>query len=374
MKTITRTLALASGLALAAAQTHALNWTEGFKKGNPEIKSITQITFGPEGILFAADSKAAAVIAIETGDNKPGPAGALKIENINQKVAALLGTSADLTQISDMAVNPVSHKTYLAVSRGRGPEAVPVLVRVDSASQLEVVALDKVNFSRVALPKAPLDKEPAPAAGGNRFGGGGNPRMESITDIAFVGDRVLVAGLSNEEFSSSLRSIPFPFDKEVEPTSVEIYHGSHGRYETRAPIRTFVPMKIGDETQLLAAYTCTPLVQVPLKQIEPNAKVKGKTVAELGNRNRPIDMIVYNKDGKDYLLLANSSRGVMKVATDNLTQVEPITAPVPDKKGLSYETIADWTGIEHLDKLDAKNCVVIRKTDAGQILEAKLLP
>jgi hypothetical protein len=371
MKTITQTFALATAFTLAT-QTYAINWTEGFKKGNPEIKSITQITFGPEGILFAADSKSAAVIAIDTGDNKAAPAGSIKIDNIDQKVAALLGTTAKEIKIADMTVNPVSHKPYLAVSRGLGPDAIPVVVRVDSANHLEVVALDKVNFSRADLPKAPLDKEPAPA--GNRPGGGGNPRMESITDIAFLNDRVLIAGLSNEEFSSSLRSIPFPFDKEVEPTSVEIYHGSHGRYETRAPIRTFVPMKIGDETQLLAAYTCTPLVQFPVNQLQPNAKVKGKTVAELGNRNRPIDMIVYNKDGKDYLLLANSSRGVMKVATDNITQVEPITSPVPDKKGLAYETIADWSGIEHLDKLDAKNCVVIRKTDAGQTLEAKLLP
>ncbi len=41
----------------------------------------------------------------------------------------------------------------------------------------------------------------------------------------------------------------------------------------------------------------------------------GTTIAELGNRNRPTDMIVYSKDGKDYLLIANTSRGVMKVPT-----------------------------------------------------------
>jgi len=29
-------------------------------------------------------------------------------------------------------------------------------------------------------------------------------------------------------------------------------------------------------------------------------------------------MIVYQKDGKDYLLLANSSRGVMKVTTEKI--------------------------------------------------------
>jgi len=53
-------------------------------------------------------------------------------------------------------------------------------------------------------------------------------------------------------------------------------------------------------------------------RLKPGAKVKGKTVAELGNRNRPIDMIVYQKGGKDYLLLANSSRGVMKINADEI--------------------------------------------------------
>jgi len=51
-----------------------------------------------------------------------------------------------------MAVNPASRSAYLAVSRGRGPDAIPVLVRVKSDGQPEVVALDKVKFSRGELP------------------------------------------------------------------------------------------------------------------------------------------------------------------------------------------------------------------------------
>src|SRR4029077_4219966 len=117
--------------------------------------------------------------------------------------------------------------------------------------------------------------------------------QESITDIGFLEDRVLVAGMSNEEFASTLRAIPFPFKTTANVTSVEIYHGSHGQFDTRARVRTFVPFKVGNEPQLLAAYTCTPLVQFPLSQIQPGAKIKGKTIAELGNRNRPLDMIVY---------------------------------------------------------------------------------
>jgi len=65
--------------------------------------------------------------------------------------------------------------------------------------------------------------------------------LESITDIGFLEDRVLIAGLSNEEFASTLRDVRFPFTKVAGGTSVEIYHGAHGKFETRAARRTFVP-------------------------------------------------------------------------------------------------------------------------------------
>jgi hypothetical protein len=368
MKTMLRSLSFTAALAFAASQAFAINWTANFKEGSPEFKSIGQLAFGPDGILFAADSKSAAIIAIDTGDNKAAGGRPMKVEGINEKVAALLGTNAKDVLINDLAVNPISHKAYLSVSRGRGPDAVPALVRVDTSGNLELVALDKVKFSRAELADAPMDKI---VGEGNRQS---NPRMESITDLAYLDDKVLVAGLSNEEFSSSLRTIPFPFATIKNGAIVEIYHGSHGRYETRAPIRTFVPLNVGHEPQLIAAYTCTPLVQMPLKDLTPGAKVKGKTVAELGNMNRPIDMIAYQKDGKDYLLLANSARGVMKVSTDKIEETQGITQRISDKAGLTYETVKDVSGVEQLAAFDANNALVVRKTDKGQDLEALPLP
>jgi hypothetical protein len=350
---------------------HAVNWTSGMSEGKPQIKSISQLAFGPEGILFIADSKSAAVFAVVTGDTKEAPgAETLKVENITEKIAALLGTSAEQILIDDLAVNPLSHVPYLAVSRGRGPEATPVVIRARVGGKLEAFDLDRVKFSRAELPDAPVD---GVVGEGNRKS---NPRQEAITDIAFLEDRVLVAGLSNEEFASTLRAIPFPFKTVPNGTSVEIYHGSHGRFETRAPIRTFVPFNVGNEPSLLAAYTCTPLVQFPIKELAPGAKIKGKTVAELGNRNRPIDMIVYKKGGKDYLLLANSSRGVMKISTDKLEGAEKIESPVRDvTKGQGYETIANWTGVDHLDKLDAQHALVLRHGEGKSVnLETFELP
>jgi hypothetical protein len=186
-----------------------------------------------------------------------------------------------------------------------------------------------------------------------------------------------VAGLSNEEFASKLRAIPYPFATVDGGTSVEIYHGAHGRFETRSPVRTFVPFKVGNEAHLLAAYTCTPLVQFPIKELAPGAKIKGKTIAELGNRNRPLDMIVYQKDGKDYLLLANSSRGIMKITTDQIENAESISQPVSGggKKGLPYETIESWTGIDQLDRLDPQHALVVRRAESGSLdLESRELP
>ena len=50
-------------------------------------------------------------------------------------------------------------------------------------------------------------------------------------------------------------------------------------------------------------------------------------------------MVVYNKGGKDYLLLANSVRGVMKIPTAEFGTAEAITTPPSIPGGIKYETI-----------------------------------
>src|SRR5205085_699929 len=97
----------------------------------------------------------------------------------------------------------------------------------------------------------------------------GKQRQEAITKIAYDDGRVFVAGLSNEDFSSQLRAIPFPFTEAGKGTSVEIYHGSHGRLETKSPVRTFALYKNKSDENLLAAYTCTPLVKIPVAELKP---------------------------------------------------------------------------------------------------------
>jgi hypothetical protein len=350
------------GLGLATALASPA-MAAGLETGTPDLKSAGALAFGPDGILFVGDTKAATLFAIDTGDRGPVARGTFKVEAVNRKIAEAIGTEPDQILINDMAINPASGKAYLSVSRGKGPNALPVIVRVDAAGKVEPISLEKVPFAKAELPDPPS----ASAARG--------ARAETITDLAYVDGRVFIAGLSNEEFSSRLLAIPYPFADSGKGTSIEIYHGAHGRLETKSPVRTFAAYRINGEPYLLAAYTCTPLVKLPVAALKPGGHYKGTTVAELGNRNKPLDMIVYNKEGKDYLLLANSSRGVMKIKTEGVDSAESISSPVTDTKGQAYETIAGLKGVVQLDTLDKDHAVVlIQANDGSMNIESIDLP
>jgi hypothetical protein len=359
------------GLALAVialvATGQAADLAASLKSGNAELKSAGPLAFAPEGILLVGDAIGAAVFAIGTGDTSGDPEKVkLDVPSLDEKVAAALGTKANDILINDLAINPASGNAYLSVSRGRGPSATPVIIRIDGTGKIS-----EVSFKNVPFAKADLPNPPAPGGGTGKKGGG---RGEAITDLAYIDGRVVVAGLSNEEFASNLRSIPFPFQTADKGTSVEIYHGAHGAFETRSPVRTFAIYQIAKEPHVLAAYTCTPLVKFPLAELKPGQKVRGTTVAELGNRNRPLDMVIYQDGGKDFVLLANSSRGVMKISTDNLERTEGITTRIKEKSGQTYDTIAELKGVEQLDRLNKGNAVIITRAEGKMDLKTIALP
>ena len=98
-------------------------------------------------------------------------------------------------------------------------------------------------------------------------------RTEAITSLAFVDGKVIVAGLSNEEFASTLRAIPYPFAEADKGAGIEIFHGAHGRLETHAPVRTFVPYKIGGADYILAVLHLHPAGQDP--GVRPEGRGEG---------------------------------------------------------------------------------------------------
>lgn len=352
---------LACGLSANAAD----QW--GLAQGKVELKSAGPLAFGPDGILLVGDTQAAAIVAVATDDLKGEPAKtSINIEKLNEQVAGLLNTKSDV-KIADMVVNPNSGNVYLSVAAG---DQV-ALVRIDAKGALSKLDLSNARSSKVALPNPPEDKV---VGEGPRKA---NRRSESITDLAYVEGKVIVSGLTSGASPSAVREIVFPFKDADQGTPIEIYHGAHGKLEDYAVVRTFVPFTIGGEPSLLAGFTCTPLVKFPLSSLEKGQKTRGTTVAELGNRNRPLDMIVYKKDGKDFLLMANSARGVMKISTDNIQRPDGITAPVTGGglAGQTYETIAAWQGVVQLDKLNDTHAVVLTQGEGSAVsLKTVALP
>jgi hypothetical protein len=358
---------LAGAMIAGAAAAIALTATAAPAPG-VTVQSAGSLAFAPNGVLLIGDSAGAQVVALDTGDTAKGGPGKVGVEDLTGKIAALLGTTADQVAVNDVAVNPISGSAYIAVSRGLGPDAKPVILKADRAGKLTEVKLDAAK-----LTAAPLSDAPAPDAKNAR---GQLLRTDAITDIGFVNGQVLVAGLSNEEFASSMRSIPYPFKGAAEKSaSIEIYHGSHGRFETAAPVRTFITYDIGGKPNVLAGYLCTPLVKIPVSEFKPGAKIKATTIAELGNMNRPLDMISYKQDGKDVILMANSARGVMKLDAKDIDKYASIEARIADKAGVPYTTIADLKNVTQLDKVDDKTAVIL-VAEAGKpaMLETIALP
>ena len=318
---------------------------------SPTPQSVGILTFGPENILFVGDTKGAAVFALDVADMGHGSSAPLEMDGVDRKIAAMLGVGAADLLINDMAVHPASQNAYLSVMRGRGEGAIPLLIRVTGSGEVEEVAFEGMNYSMIELSNSPGPDQ--------RYGRRAAARQYSITDMAFVDGQVLVAGLSNEEFASNMRRIPFPFADRQSSTSLQIYHVSHGQTETHAPVMTFMPREIGGETHILAAYTCTPLVQFEAENLTDGQHVIGKTIAELGAGNRPLDIISYAVGHEERILISNSRHPLMKVNPSDMTGAKSLEDPTKET-GMGFETI-DAPGIRQMDNLNAGYVLLLQQ-------------
>ncbi|MEZ6127789.1 MAG: hypothetical protein R3C59_03845 [Planctomycetaceae bacterium] len=335
----------------------------GLKPGTPDLQSADSLAFGPDDVLFVGDTKSAAVFAIATGDTQgDAKSASINIEDLAAKISDVVGGKAT---INDLATNPATGTVFVAANA----DGKPAIVKIDAAGKISALSLKDVKFAKAELSDAPEDKV---TGEGRRQR---NNRADTITDIAFFEGKVLISGLKTKGSQSSVRELDFPFAKSDKGVGVQIYHAAHGKEEDYAAMRTFVPLMIDGKPSLLGAYVCTPLVRIPLEDLSGD-KVTATTVAELGNRNRPLDMISYSKDGADYLLLSNSARGVMKITTAGLSDNEGLTEPVRGGgvAGQSYESVESMAGVVQMDKLNDTHAVLLVDNNGRQDLKTVALP
>jgi len=334
--------------------------TDDFIIGDTGIASINALSFGPNGILFIGDSKNAAIYALDTKDsNEKVKAEEISINDFDNKIAASLGTTKDNIKITDMAVNPISKSIYFSVNITDG---TPVLLKLNG-EQFENISLNNASYSKIEL---------TDAVGVDETDSRGRPiRNWAIADMMYHKGKIMVSGLSNKEFRSTFRSIEFPFNNKQDFASLEIWHAAHGRFETYAPIKAFNVINIENEDYLIASYTCTPLVLFPLKDLKGNEHIKGRTVAELGGGNSPLDMIVFEKEGKQKFFMSNSNRPVMRIDYDDIVNFkDSLTEEVTEfaaTDGVTYDNLP-FVNVIQMDDLDDENVLFLIRDREGDLV------
>jgi len=323
-----------------------------------DIKSISRLAAGPENVLFVADWKTARVHAINLPQVAQKPAGAaFNILDLEALLSKQVG-GAKIT-VEDMVVRPGTAEVYIAVSYGAAK--TPALIVVTGDRKARRVNLKAVMSSSIALRDAPTSDYV--------FWRETPERSFTVTDMKWREGELFVAGLSNQEFASTLRRIKYPFAAQQSITSLEIYHTGHNQIETRAPIRAMSFATLGGRPYLVAAYTCTPIVLIPLDELKDGAHIRGKTIAELGYGNTPADMIAYTKtdQGKteEFLMLVNFDRGSSIIPVSELAAASArpgIETIVPYGKVAGLDVMpAPLVGTLRLDNLDEKSFIVVRR-------------
>ncbi len=358
---------------LAAAPAFGETVFKNTASGNPMVKSIEVISFGPNGALLIGDGKGAQVVAVDTGDIKAQPWSASAIEKIDEKLAGKLGTTAKGIKITHLAVNPASGKAYIALSKLDDKSSL--IMTVDGTGKIDLFPLDDVKHVRLPLPK---DEKAAP---------------NKVTDVAWAGDRVLVAAAANEEFASKVYSIAAPLDAEAKSIvfSTETFHVAHGRWETKAPLSAIIPYEEDGKRYVVGAFACTPLVKYPLDELKSGAHVKGTSVAELGSGNQPLQILAYEKDGKPYLLINTfrfhhkskpfgpSPYWTAKVDLTLLGEKEKVNQKALLRLKGNFEPatdrivlVEDYHGVVHMDKLDKARTLTIKEDGKGGFTLAAL--
>ncbi|MEM7126775.1 MAG: hypothetical protein AAF702_10645 [Chloroflexota bacterium] len=310
-----------------------------------DLKFAGALEFSDEGTLFVGDNYNGAIYAFEMdaddmdAQSASGDIAPFTIGDIDVRIASILGVGPQAVEINDMVVHPISQEIFISVSRIGGLASVPAIVKVTPDGGITLLDLASLSFTKQELahypdqettfrPRGSMGDGPAP-----RDLAKGNVPLSSlaIMDMVYHEDELFVSGVAYDDFLSTLRRIPYPFDGTQTAASVEMYHIAHDQYETRAPIRAMSIQEIDGQDQLIAAYTCSPLVLVPLDEIVDGAKIAANTIADIGN-GQPLDMIPFtlndpfsNIYDQPMLFLTSNSRSPQVIPVGGLNGAQVVT-------------------------------------------------
>ncbi len=337
------------------------------------VKSVGPMLFADANTLVVADWRAQELHAFKL---PPAPAAAARpfnLGNVSTPIAEALHVRPDKVAFEDMAFRPGTETAYVALSVDRGGARVPAIVAIDATGKVSVLKLDKLAGTSARITGAP--------AADKVFWRDTPEATLTVTDLAMAGGKLYVAGLGDGDFASTLRIYDFPFDDRSTASTVEMYHPVHDQLETRAPIRKMAVVTLNGEPSLVAAYTCTPLVVIALKDLVDGAHVKGTTIAELGWGSAPVGMVTFDAGQGPLVLLANSAKSADLMPVSAIAEAAlkpslstPIQVPASPLEGLK-STYLPLTGLDKVAVQDAQFIGALRRqpsTGAMQLVSFRV--
>ena len=344
------------------------------RQGDPQIKSINTLSFAPEGVLLIGDGRGSQIVAVQTDSTPATPASFRTLAGIDAKLAARVGAPAKGIEIIDMAVSPITNVAFIAARKQ--DDKSQIIFTVSPAGKIGLFDVADVKYASVKLRS-------------------GDATVSLVTDVAWADSQIVAAARSSEAFSSKIFSIQVPLAKQSESKvfTAETYHVSHGRWETKAPMSVLIPIKENGQTFVVGAFSCTPVVKYRIDALRPGATVKGSSMIELGSGNRPVDMFVYEKGGKPFVL-ANTFRfhhsrkafgpspywtvkfqqgllsGDAAVNEKAVRRLKAGYEPATDR----IEMVASYHGVMQMDRLGKSHALAIQDTGKGLQLVALDLP
>jgi hypothetical protein len=109
-------------------------------------------------------------------------------------------------------------------------------------------------------------------------------------------------------------------------------------------------------------------VLYPLDELKSGMHVKGRTVAEMGSGNTPIDMTTITKGNETFLVMANTAKPVAEVNYKSIAAFEgTLTERVAGTAGTTFVQVPGLTKVLQMDKLDNNRVVIMQKKDNGSI-------
>ncbi|MEM6927203.1 MAG: hypothetical protein AAF602_09755 [Myxococcota bacterium] len=333
--------------------------------GDDLLQSAGALEFGDDNVLFVGDREAGLVHAFDfpegTFDDQAGYIlgraitfeGRDLVQDIDVELASILGIEPSEVLINDLTLHEPTKQLVLSVHRGTGPDAEPLLFKVDRGS-LERLDLTVADHASIDVGTVSSDAE---LEFGQRI------RSFAITDIDYFEGEIFVAGVSGDDFSSTIRRAAYPFDGTVSFTFTEIWHAVHAQFETRSPIMAQDIQVIDGEPYLVGVYACTPLVRFALSDLVDGAQVRGDMIAELGFGNTPVDIIAYDEPflGQEAFLVTHTHRSATRFLVGDVGSAVPLPYEPPN--------LFDQAGVPLFDipLIGPKQLVTIDETWAAAI-------